>query len=71
MQPLSSNKCISSSTNVWCLKGMGYSFCGIHDTVVGISIWKKFVLPTFVKDFDVMLSLLFSSKKESLYSASC
>ena len=55
MQPTSSNKCISSSINFWYLRRMGYVFCGIDSSVVGMSILNRLFLPTSVDDLDAML----------------
>ena len=71
MQPVSSNKCISSSIHFWYLWGMPYGFHAIGGLVVGISISNRLVLPASTEDLDMMLSNSFSSMKESLYLASC
>ena len=71
MQPASSNKHISSSTNFWYLIEKGYGFHAIYGPVFGISISNMLVLPTSVADLGTMLRDSFSSKKESLFLASC
>ena len=70
VQPAFSNNLISSSTN-FLINRIRYGLHATGGPAVGISIWKRLILPTSVGDLEMMLLYSSSSKEDSPSLASC